>query len=116
MPIFLFFLIMNTEFKDTEIFSPIVRTAVAVSDTGKVFLFDRDENRILMYAGNGEKLGSFGRKGQGPGEFNYPMGIRIVDGHIFVLDFTGQQGYCRTLDKSTRSSGSTHLRLDREAG
>ncbi len=64
----------------------------AVAEDGTVFLLDMTECRVLAYSASGKFLRSFGRKGQGPGEFAWPLIIRLSPaGEILVEDFTSRK-------------------------
>jgi len=77
------------EIDQTEIYEPIGRRGAAVSPTGELYLLDYAEFRVLHYDADGNKLGSFGRKGQGPGEFTFPVSIHFDDDKLYVFDMGG---------------------------
>lgn len=53
---------------------------VAIDREGRIFILDGEQNRIQIFDHDGKFIRSFGRKGQGPGEFQSPAGICIIDG------------------------------------
>lgn len=60
-----------------------------VDSTGKIYCLNLrgDENNIYVFDANGDYITSFGRKGQGPGEFQFAMNINISkDDEIVVID------------------------------
>jgi len=58
-------------------------------DLNKDLIFlDRKGCQILIFDNNGNFLRRFGRKGEGPGEFKFPISITIDNNNIFVLDFS----------------------------
>lgn len=60
---------------------------VAVSDDGRyVFVLDRLRHRLTAFSGSGAFIGSAGRRGQGPGEFQYPSAVIADDSIAIVLD------------------------------
>jgi hypothetical protein len=60
----------------------------AIAKDGSVFLLDMTDCRVLAFTAAGKFLRSFGRRGQGPGEFEWPMIIRLSpDNEILVEDF-----------------------------
>ena len=61
--------------------------AVAVAEDGTRLLLDTREARILRYDSDGAYLGSFGRLGDGPGEFQWPTDMALLpDGTLAVSD------------------------------
>jgi len=56
-------------------------------NSNKNFIF-LDKYQILIFDDNGNFLSRVGRKGEGPGEFKFPISIAIDDNNIFVLDFS----------------------------
>jgi DNA-binding beta-propeller fold protein YncE len=52
-----------------------------------LYVVDTLKNRVVMVGLNGTVLGSFGTRGSGPGEFNFPTNIaRTTDGRLLVTD------------------------------
>ena len=56
---------------------------------GKLYLMDSITSRIHVWDAEGKYLFSFGKKGEGPGEFTYPALIDIDERHLWVLDSRG---------------------------
>lgn len=53
-----------------------------------VFIADAGNDRILVFDAAGRFVRSFGKKGQGPGEFNRPTGICLMqDSRLAVADY-----------------------------
>lgn len=69
--------------RDLEIFAPVDHYSAALSESGNLYVLDKDECRVLIFDEDGRRIGQFGRQGEGPGEFNYPFYIR-VDQHVVV--------------------------------
>ena len=47
----------------------------------------RSNHRVSVFTSEGQFVTSFGRRGQGPGEFNYPCGITVDNsGVVYVCD------------------------------
>jgi hypothetical protein len=60
---------------------------IAVDDQGNIFAADMGNFRIQKYDKAGKYLRSIGRKGQGPGEFQYPSMICFDnEGNLWVSD------------------------------
>lgn len=60
---------------------------IAVNAEDDIFILDTENCRVQKFDKNGNFLQTIGRKGQGPGEFEYPSNI-ILDliGNIYVQD------------------------------
>ncbi len=53
-----------------------------------VLVADLHNHRVQKFALDGTFLTSLGRRGSGPGEFEYPMAAAVAaDGTVFVADF-----------------------------
>jgi len=61
-------------------------TAGILHDREFVYVLDRSDHAVRVYEKNGRFLKTFGRRGQGPGEFNTPSGISILKGNLYVAD------------------------------
>jgi DNA-binding beta-propeller fold protein YncE len=60
---------------------------LAIGPKGNIYLVDGVNNRIAVMNGEGVLQFFFGKIGDRPGEFRYPMGIDIgKDGRIFIAD------------------------------
>jgi len=60
---------------------------VAVAKNGRIYVVDGVNNKIKIFNNNGEALSSFGEKGDGNGQFNYPLGIDVDDaGNAYIAD------------------------------
>ncbi|MDH4218069.1 MAG: NHL repeat-containing protein [Candidatus Aminicenantes bacterium] len=65
---------------------------IAVDDKGNVYVLDSGNHRIQKFDPKGHFLASFGRQGQGPGEFQYPQSIDIdAEGNLYVSDSGNQK-------------------------
>ena len=52
-----------------------------------IYCVDMQDCKIKVFGKTGNYLFSFGRKGRGPGEFLYPVGIAVSsDGFVYILD------------------------------
>ena len=67
-------------------------SSFSVDDSGNIYIVDGKENKIKIYRGDGSFLRSYGRRGQGPGEFQGASQIVILpDGGQIVTDFMGRR-------------------------
>ncbi|MGE0449373.1 MAG: 6-bladed beta-propeller [Vicinamibacterales bacterium] len=61
-------------------------TGVAASPEA-IYVVDTLQHRVVTVSPDGHVTGSFGERGTGPGQFNYPTNItRAPDGRLFVTD------------------------------
>lgn len=73
------------EGNETEVFSNIA--GVGFDDAGNLFVLDRDNGRILVFDASGKYVRTVGSRGQGPGEFTFPVGLAVFpDGSLAVMD------------------------------
>ena len=62
-------------------------TALTVDRHGNVFVADTNANRIDKLSPKGQVVGHWGKKGEGPGEFNRPEGVAVDSaGNIYAAD------------------------------
>ena len=59
---------------------------LAVDSRGNIYLGDQDEAKIHILSPAGRYLGSLGRKGHGPGEFEHLYGIYIYGNRLYVIE------------------------------
>jgi len=60
---------------------------MAFDGAGNIYILDSRNNRIQKFNADAKYLATFGRRGQGPAEFNYPQTIDVdSQGLIYVLD------------------------------
>lgn len=65
--------------------------AVATDSDGNVFVVDRGNVRITVFDSDGKYIASFGKAGNGPGEFNTPFSITAAGERIYVGDLKQQR-------------------------
>ena len=62
-------------------------TAVCEDESGNVYVVDQLEHKVSKFSRDGKLLGSFGRQGQGPGDFQRPNRVSLTPvGHLAVAD------------------------------
>jgi hypothetical protein len=62
-------------------------------------LDDPKEIKIRVFDSKGKRLWTFGRRGQGPGEFSGPGSIKVMpDGTLLIYDVLSRRFNCLTLD------------------
>lgn len=64
--------------------------SIASDSDGRVALLDSLECRVYLFSPSGKLISSFGRRGQGPGEFSFPMKVDFYEDFIYVFDPTGR--------------------------
>ena len=59
---------------------------IAVRDNGEIVVVERGKHCVSIFAPNGTKIRTFGTKGSGQGQFDYPDGVaRDSAGNIMVV-------------------------------
>ena len=80
-----------------ESFDMIV--ALDVLKDGTAYVLDMKDNRVKIFDGRGRFLRAFGKKGQGPGELNQPVGLIITpENEVLVEDVVNQRLAVFSLD------------------
>ncbi len=65
---------------------------IAFDGQGNLWVTDTGHKRIQVYSPRGEFVRTIGSEGNGPGQFNEPVGISIAsDGTVFVADMYNQR-------------------------
>jgi hypothetical protein len=59
---------------------------------GNLYLMDGDASRIVVFDPGGEHLRSMGRKGEGPGELQFPIGLSVTPGGAATVFDVGKGG------------------------
>ncbi len=86
-------LVLEEEFtlgagKGTDEYLFEVISDVAVDSDYNIYVVDNKACMVRVFTENGTHLRDIGRKGQGPGEFEYPVEIQITsDNELFVAGF-----------------------------
>lgn len=64
-----------------------VRPTGIAASADLLYVVDTMQHRVVMLGMNGTPLGTFGARGNGPGQFNFPTNIaRMPDGRLLVTD------------------------------
>ena len=65
---------------------------IALDEAGNIYILDAGNCRIQKFDSEGKYLDSFGREGQGPGEFNSPSSLDIgAQGSLIIADPRGRK-------------------------
>lgn len=62
---------------------------IVVADDGKVYALDWKYTKIFVFGPDGKFLFSFGKKGEGPGEFKMPNSPTLTGKYLLVPDSSG---------------------------
>ncbi|MCD4774547.1 MAG: hypothetical protein K8S15_00685 [Candidatus Aegiribacteria sp.] len=77
-------LAIGVELGDSNyVFGQIVEANL--NENGDVLILDTSTMNVRKYSSNGEFIGSAGRQGTGPGEFQMPRGMAILGNNDFVV-------------------------------
>jgi len=70
---------------ETQTFATI--TGVAFDGSGNLYVLDRGNARVVVFGPNGRFVRQIGSKGEGPGEFAFPVGMGVFpNGSVGVMD------------------------------
>ncbi len=53
---------------------------------GRVYVLSYKYSRVSIFSAKGEFISSFGKKGEGPGEFRFCFNMEIVDNNLILMD------------------------------
>jgi|Deesub1362B_J571_1020462.scaffolds.fasta_scaffold06052_2 hypothetical protein len=71
--------------KEFVLFKP---KSLAITQDERIFVLDQGRNQVVVFNKKGKFLYTFGKKGQGPGEFVRPFDIGVSeDGQVFISDY-----------------------------
>ena len=77
-----------------------------VDDKGNIYILDLREKTLRKFDSKGKHLLSFGREGQGPGEFTSPEKVMLLsNGHLMVFEGESQKFSCFTQEGKFVNSG-----------
>jgi len=60
--------------------------AVALDDKGNLYVCDYQANNLKKFDSAGKYLGTIGKAGQGPGDFNGPVSLEFSKGRLYVRE------------------------------
>ncbi|RPJ00250.1 MAG: hypothetical protein EHM31_08505 [Candidatus Aminicenantes bacterium] len=87
---------VDTTDENVAFFMP---STIAVDGAGNLYVLDTGNHRIQKFGPDGKFLASFGRQGQGPGEFYYPAWLAIdAHGFLYISDPNNQRVQVLTPD------------------
>jgi hypothetical protein len=87
-----------------SIFGPVI--GFTVDDEGCVYVLDRRAKEVRKFDPRGKYLFSFGREGQGPGEFSSPEEIRFLPGgQIMIFEGESQRFTCFSKSGQLKRNG-----------
>ncbi|MCX6574952.1 MAG: 6-bladed beta-propeller, partial [Candidatus Aminicenantes bacterium] len=95
--------------------------ALDVLKDGTAYVLDMKDNRVKIFDVRGKFLRAFGRKGQGPGELNQPVGLIVTpENEVLVEDVLNQRLAVFTLDgkflrhiSTAKALGLSGIKMDR---
>lgn len=96
-------------------------TALAVSDTGLLYIGDPGQNQFREMDAGGHTLGVFGRSGSGEGQFKSLDGIAVANETVWVCDARNKRVIQLSLKRSNNLSPLTpvpasRLQVNRQPG
>jgi len=56
-----------------------------VDDEGRIYVLDFSACNVRIFSPEGKHIRTIGRKGQGPGEFTYPVAVSVINPDTFVV-------------------------------
>ena len=77
-----------------------------VDDHGNVYILDSKSTPVNVFDAAGTFLRSFGEKGQGPGEFQFPIRLFIEGPHLSVFNFGSLRMSTFSLESTRRPAAS----------
>ncbi len=72
-----------------------------------LYIVDAQDCAVKIFSKTGRFKSALGRKGEGPGELNFPSGVCVLDGRFYVADKLNRR--IQVLDGSGRSLGGFRL-------
>jgi len=100
---------VKTDFR-TDAEAAFGRPVSISHDTDAIYVVDAEAHEVRAFSKAGVFLGTLGRKGQGPGEFDTPAGLDARDGRLFVADRFNSR--VQILDKAGKYLGGFKVPFD----
>ena len=77
-------------------------TAIRADEEGNIYILDGKEATVNVFDKSGKRLRNIGRRGQGPGEFEMPLGLQAISGRILIVASMGRLSFfsLREISKS----------------
>jgi hypothetical protein len=104
-------------------FSRVSGALVGTADDGRIRILDPTAHRIVVLDSTGAVVGAFGRRGRGPGEFEFPSALSVSpNGEVAVIDLaqraavrftaTGEPLALRPISLTPVPNGAMRIRGD----
>lgn len=90
--------------------------AMTMAEDGTIFVADGQAGRVVAFAPDGSFVRTFGRRGQGPGEFRTPALLEVVDGVLWAEDLVAQRSHAFALDGTLLRTATIPQRARGERG
>lgn len=72
-----------------EAFYQVQSTGLAFDESGRIYILDSGNKRVLVFDEGGVPVRTIGREGAGPGEFRYPIRLAVdASGEVLVYDLS----------------------------
>jgi hypothetical protein len=85
----------NPEVPESYLWSP---QSMTMTEDGTILVSDSSAGRVAAFAPDGTYLRSFGREGEGPGEFRYAGYLEVANEILWAYDFTRYRTHAYALD------------------
>ncbi len=72
-----------------DLFSSV--RSIQADDQGRIYVLDNRECRVKVFDAKGKFILSFGREGQGPGEFQFPRLMSVSGKELSIIDSTNKK-------------------------
>lgn len=88
---------------------------VIVDAQGRILVLDSENREVRIFAPDGRPIGSFGRQGEAPGEFQYPAHLDLFeDGTLVVAGRSGRVQFFESSGKTYERTGGFHVEFTPE--